>query len=202
MKDMRASSGFSIIEMMISFLTVGVVMLGVFELVNSFQGNYSVGQENTSLRQNLQLAMNIMLREIREAGNDPNGVNIVPVAIDPNNDSVDDDLRIQKDSNPPDDTQATGLTDPYEDLTFAFDSANNVITMLDNVAGGGAVPICDASITNLTFILIDTNGVVTNSSSAATSIRIQIDGETGVYDPRTHQEVAESLTSEVKLRRR
>ena len=112
MKDMRASSGFSIIEMMISFLTVGVVMLGVFELVNSFQGNYSVGQENTSLRQNLQLAMNIMLREIREAGNDPNGVNIVPVAIDPNNDSVDDDLRIQKDSNPPDDTQATGLTDP------------------------------------------------------------------------------------------
>ena len=72
MRDMKSSSGFSIIEMMISFLTVGLVMLAVFELVNSFQGNYNVGQENTSLRQNLQVAMNIMLREIREAGNDPN----------------------------------------------------------------------------------------------------------------------------------
>ena len=202
MRDMKSSSGFSIIEMMISFLTVGLVMLAVFELVNSFQGNYNVGQENTSLRQNLQVAMNIMLREIREAGNDPNNVNIVPVAIDPNADSINDDLRIQKDSNPPDDTQGTGLTDPYEDLTFAFDSTNNVITMLDNVTGGAPVPISDASITNLTFTLIDTNGIVTNSSSAATSIRIRIDGETEVYDPRTHQEVAESLTSEVKLRRR
>jgi type IV pilus assembly protein PilW len=202
MKIHNPESGFSIVELLMALLVTLVLMAGAFLMLNDFQKQFSIEQELTAMRQNMRLAVDVIAGELRDAGNNPNGATLTPVAGDPNGDNIRNDIRIQKDVNPPDDLRGAGVSDPWEDLTISFDGTNKVVEMRDNIVGGVATPIVDEHITNLTFTLLRVDGTVTTVNNQAASVRIQVDAATKIIDPRTRAVRTETLVSDVRLQPR
>lgn len=200
MKTHNPESGFTVVELLVSMLVTLVLMAGAFQMLNDFQKQFSIEQELTAMRQNMRLAVDFIAGELRDAGNNPNEANLTPVRGDPNGDNVRNDIRIQKDVNPPDDLRGSNLTDPWEDITISFDATNKAVQIRDNIVGGAATPIVDEHITNLTFTLLRQDGTVTTVNSQATSVRIQVDAATKIIDPRTRAVRTETLVSDVRLR--
>lgn len=65
------SKGFTLIELMITLLISGIVMIGVFTTFRSQQDTYVIQEDMVVMQQNLRAAMNQMARELRMATYDP-----------------------------------------------------------------------------------------------------------------------------------
>ncbi len=63
----NGSQGFTLIELMITLLISGIVMIGVFTTFRSQQDTYVMQEEVVVMQQNLRAAMNQMGRELRMA---------------------------------------------------------------------------------------------------------------------------------------
>jgi prepilin-type N-terminal cleavage/methylation domain-containing protein len=202
MKMHNSDSGFSLVELLMALMVTLVLMASAYMMLNDFQKQFSIEQELTAMRQNMRLAVDYIAGELRDAGNNPNGANLTAIQGDPNGDNVRNDIRIQKDVNPPDDLRGSNVSDPWEDITISFDGTNKVVQMRDNIVGGAATPIVDEHITNLTFTLLRLDGTVTTVNNQAASVRIQVDAATKILDPRTRAVRTETLVSDVRLQPR
>jgi len=201
MKKAFGDQGFSLIEILISMVIMFLVLAMAAQFLQSFQRSYSIEQEVTNMEQGLRMGMEFLVREVREAGNNPQKLTMIPVTVDPNQDGVNNDIRLRRDINPPDDWTGT-VSDPYEDITLSYDSTKRAIMMTDHVTGAASQPLVEDAISGVTFTLIKADGTVTTSAGQAVAVRIQVDGQTKVKDRRTNHYVTASLTSDVALRYR
>jgi len=67
------SSGFTLIEIMVTLLIASIIIGAVFAVYSTQQETYTSSDQIAEMQQNLRAAMLIMTREIREAGCDPTG---------------------------------------------------------------------------------------------------------------------------------
>lgn len=63
--------GFTLIELLIAMLISGIVMASIYSAFQSQQNTYVVQDQVAEMQQNIRAGMNIMVREIRMAGYDP-----------------------------------------------------------------------------------------------------------------------------------
>ncbi len=170
---MRAK-GFTIIELLIAILVGSIVMAGVMTAFLSQHKSYIVQDDVVEIQQNVRVSMDLIARDIRSAGYDPNslGAGITVAGLNSLSFTRDDLL------NP--NTLETITYSLYDAFTATIPPAND--GLLDDLArqvtdsGGGTAgrqPVVE-NISQLEFRYLDISGTVTAVLADIRSIEVTI----------------------------
>lgn len=213
----RGERGFTLIELIIASGLTVVVLGAAVAITSQVQNAYRRQMESSAAEQEGRYALDWLGRFVRGAGNNPYPLLSTPSAcpsagtvysaiqFDPDGDGVDNDIRLQTDSNPPDGKlggSAGVCTQANEDVTISLDAANNTIVFLDNNLGGGQSTRTDKVIQNLHFVFRDTNHAVTTVPANVVFVETQVTTRTRTVDPSTGLPTTHLLSSEVRVRSR
>src|SRR5687767_7148758 len=220
--------GFTLVELLVATVTMTVVLGAAVALTSQVQNGYRRQLEDAAAEQEGRYALDWITRHLRGAANDPYGKANVPgttncpapntdiegIQFDPDNDNLDDDIRLMLDANPPDGlfggagVVAGDCTQANEDITISHDPAADTITFLDNNTGAVVATRTDTVIEELTFVfrdsaraVIDTDLVAANPANVMwVEARIRI--RTRTVDASTGQPMTRLMSSEVRVRTR
>lgn len=223
---LRDQRGFTLAELMVATLITTLVLGGAVMMTSQVQQSFRRQIEDSAGEQEGRYALDWVSRLIRSAGNNP--YNLPPdtpldptddtaacpalgtpyswLVMDPDADGINNDIRIQTDSNPPDGILG-GLdgncNQANEDVTVSYDPLTSSITFLDNNdAGGGATVRTDAVIDGLLFVFKDVNHDPTPNAANVVYIETQVTVRTRTLNPLTMLPETRLLTQEVRLRGR
>ena len=215
LKPLTDERGFTLVELLVASLITMAVLGGAVMLTSQVQSAYTRRMEDSAAEQEGRYALDWVSKLIRGAGNNPYNIStsdcpsagtpFAAVVFDPDGDGVNNDIRVQMDSNPPDGLlggPAGTCTQANEDVTVSLDAANNSITFLDNNLGGSASIRTDAVISNLLFIYRDVSHNVTTDPLNVIYIETQITVRTRTIDASTGAPTTHVLSQEVRLRGR
>ena len=228
---LRNDRGFTLVELLVATVTMTVILGAAVALTSQVQNGYRRQLEDSAAEQEGRYALDWITRHLRGSSNDPYGKANVPgttdcpapgtdiegIQFDPDNDNLDDDIRLMTDANPPDGLFG-GVGDVLgscnqanEDITISHDDAANTITFLDNNTGGVVATRTDTVIEDLTFIFKRSDRSEINTDDfplipglpgqvvwVETRIRIR----TRTIDPATGQPMTRLMSSEVRVRTR
>ncbi len=214
--------GFTLVELLVATVVSMLVLGGAVALTSQIQTGYRRQVEDAAAQQEGRYALEWVSKLIRGAGNQSfplvldgdcpvDGLEFKAIRFDPDMDGIDNDIRLQTDSNPPDGLYGgtTGAcTQANEDVTISLDTANNAVLFLDNNLGGGATVRTDAVIQDLRFIYRDVNRSTTDGLGAPITpanvryVETQITVRSRTVDPATGLPVTRTLRSEVRVRSR
>ena len=161
--------GFTIAELLVSMLVTMLILGGAVSLTSQVQQSYRRQIEDAAAEQEGRYALDWVSRLIRSAANNPYNIttSACPAANtdfdgliidDLNLDGEPNEIRLQTDSNPPDNLlggTAGTCNQANEDVTVSYDADARAITFLDNNLGGAATIRTEAVITNLRFLYRD-----------------------------------------------
>ncbi len=161
MAPWRGASGFSLPDLLVSMAVLGLIMAGVFTLLQAGLGAYNFGTARVEAQQSARIALERMVKELREAGYDPTGAGIAPIlTAEPQR------VVFQRDLN------GNGLIDPtHERATFLLRPGE---TVLRRDAGGGAQPIVEG-VRRLELTYYDRAGAGTTDPARVAAIRIELE---------------------------
>src|SRR5690349_18813829 len=91
------SSGFSTLELLIATAMLTMVVGAVATLINNIQKGEIAQEDLSAVQQNERYAMDSILRAVRQAGNDPNGLGFAKFDLDPDGDGIYNSLRVRSD---------------------------------------------------------------------------------------------------------
>lgn len=216
--NLRTERGFTLAELMVATLITTLVLGGAVMMTSQVQQSFRRQIEDSAGEQEGRYALDWVSRLIRAAGNNPFGLPLAvgdtascPVAgtayswvvMDPDADGINNDIRLQTDSNPPDGILGGAACDQAnEDVTVSYDPETATITFLDNNLGGGATIRTDAVIDNLLFVFKNVNHVPTTNAANVVYVETQIRVRTRTINAATGEPETRLLTQEVRLRGR
>jgi prepilin-type N-terminal cleavage/methylation domain-containing protein len=120
-KKLANSSGFSLVELLLTIVILGIVLAVVGQTVMQAQGQYVEQRRRVEAQNHARTALDLMTRLIRQAGSNPREIaGLQAVLPDPDGNAQLDSIRIQADWNPPD----GALNDPYEDVILTTDGVS------------------------------------------------------------------------------
>ena len=210
-----AQAGFTLVELLVAFVVSLAVVGAATLLAGRMQGAYRAQMEAASAQQEARYVIQEIERYLRAAGNNPYrvettecpvaGTPVMAIRVDPNGNGVNDDIRLQMDTNP-----ANGLiggapgncVDGGEDVTIAFNAGARTVMITDNNLGGLPRAVTDAVITNLTFVFRNTARVVTSTPGAIAFVETRVTVQSRSTDLNRGTPLAYTLTSEVRMRSR
>jgi len=213
--------GFTLVELLVATVVSMLVLGGAVALTSQVQTGYRRQVEDAAAQQEGRYALEWIGKLIRGAGNQPFPLALdsncptaawefEAVRFDPDGDTIDNDIRLQTDSNPPDGLYggtAGACTQANEDVTISLDTVNDAILFLDNNLGGGSSIRTDAVIEDLRFIYRDGNHQTAAESGVAMTeanvryVETQITVRSRTLDP-AGQPVTRTISSEVRIRSR
>ena len=158
------NKGFTLIELLVA-MAVGIIALAAFYGVFTVQNKrFSIEEQIIEIQQNARAAMDILTREIRMAG------------FNPDADATSQIITATAD------TFSFRTDEPGDDstITYSFDLADHQITR--NINEGGDQPLAE-NIESLAFTYYDGSGSTTATASAIRQIRIAITARTARPDP-------------------
>ena len=218
--NLRNDRGFTLAEVLISTLITTLVLGGAVMLTSRVQESFKRQIEDSAGEQEGRYALDWVSRLIRGAGNNPFSLPIAegdlaacPIAaggtpyswviMDPDADGINDDIRLQTDSNPPDGILGGAACDQKnEDVTVSFDPETSSITFRDNNLDDGAEVRTDAVIDNLLFVFKNDEHEPTADVANVVYVETQIIVRTRTINPLTMLPETRLLTQEVRLRGR
>ena len=176
----RIDRGFTLIELMVSIALGLVVLASVATTFTSQTRAYSAQEQINQMEQNLRGALDIMSREIMMAGYKPNGGTVNGIVSYSST-----GLTIQADIDGSGAVLAagTGSSTAYEQIVYAYDSANKKIT---RQVGDGAVATLAENISAFSFTFYQSQssgGAVATSAANIRQIKISMTGQTAKPDP-------------------
>ena len=215
--DVNLERGFTLVELLVATVVSMLVLGGAVALTSQVQTGYRRQVEAAAAEQEGRYALEWIGKLLRGAGNNPfskadsdcPSVDFlyIPIRFDPDLDTLDDDIRLQTDANPPDGLigGAAGLCDqPNEDVTISYDAVNRAIVFFDNNLAPEASIRTDAVIQNLRFKYYDATHTEMDTSVANPAnvryVETQITVRTRTLDPSTGQPVMRVVSSEVRVR--
>jgi prepilin-type N-terminal cleavage/methylation domain-containing protein len=207
------SRGFTLVELLVG-LAISLMVVGSATLLaGQMQMSYRQQLEASTAQQEGRYAVEWIERYIRAAGNNPYRITTTPcpavgtsfqaIRIDPNANGVSDDIRLQMDGSPVDGLiggPAGTCTEPNEDVTIAFNSQNQTITLRDNNVGATAVPRSDSIISNLQFVYRDPMHVVTTNPNSIAFVETTVTVRSRLNDLNTGLPISYPIRSEVRVR--
>ena len=168
----KSVNGFTLVELMVS-MGIGMVILAAVTTTFMSQTRiYNAQEQINEMQQNARGALDIIARELKMAGYKPNGGGFNGVTYSTTQLMVQADL----DSNGAISTSSTA----NEQITFAFDSANQRIT---RTVGSGSAQILAEHISAFSFGYLDNNGTATTTSANIRQVSISITAITAKPDP-------------------
>lgn len=207
--------GFTLVELLVATVVSLLVLGGAVALTSQVQSGYRRQIEAAAGEQEARYALEWIGKLIRGADNNPFSVAntncpaaatvYAAIRFDPGADGIDNDIRLQTDSNPPDGQVggALGLCNQAnEDVTISLDAANDAILFFDNNLGVPASIRTDAVIDDLRFIYRDAARAVTTVPANVRYVEIRITVRSRTVDPSTGAPVTRTLSSEVRVRSR
>jgi type II secretory pathway pseudopilin PulG len=228
MTSLRNERGFTMVELLVASVVTIIVVGGAVALTSQIQNGYRRQLEDSAAEQEARYALDWIGRYVRGAANNPHNedetdcpgpatIDFDAVQFDPNNDNIDNDVRLMTDSNPPDGMiggpdAAGDCTQANEDVTISLDPVTNTITFLDNNTGDATSTRTDTVIDNLEFIYrnvsrddpagdnIDPSDQDTADNVVYVEVRITI--RTRTIDASTGEPMTRTLSQEVKIRSR
>ena len=180
MSPWRAPGGYSLAELLVSMAVLGLLMAGTLSVLQSGLRAYGWGSARVEAQQSARIALERMVKELREAGYDPTGAGIAAVvAAEPAR------VTFQRDLN------GNGLVDATrERVTFLVRPGE---TTLRRDAGAGAQPIIDG-VRRLALTYFDRLGAPTTDPAEVASVAIHLD--VGLAGPGA------TMATQVSLRNR
>jgi type IV pilus assembly protein PilW len=170
--NFRNPNGFTLVELMVS-MGIGMVILAAVTTTFMSQTRiYNAQEQINEMQQNARGALDIINREVKMAGYNPNGASFLGVTYSTTQLMIQADL----DSTPGIDVSIT----PNERITYAYDAANNRIT---RAVGSGSAQILAEHISAFTFGYLDTTGTATTVSANIRQVSISITAITAKPDP-------------------
>ncbi len=163
----RGAGGFSLPDLLVSLAVLGCVLAGTYTLLVSGIGAYRFGAARVEAQQSARVALERMVKELREAGYDPTGAGIAAVLT-----AERERVTFQRDLN------GNGVIDPTrERVTFLVRPGE---TVLRRDAGGGAQPLAEG-VRRFALTYYDRAGAETADPARVISIRIELEvGLTGL----------------------
>jgi prepilin peptidase dependent protein B len=177
------ASGFSLIELVIAMTITLVVMVAASTLLATSLRTRTRENARSKALASAQRALNIMSREIGNAGYGLNDNGLVV------NDSNAASIRVR--SNLDNDTT---VNEPDEDVRFVFQSANRAIVRVDN-SGGSVVLATDITRLTITYLNV-AGGGATPGTAERVAIDLAVDLPAGPEQPAS----VVRLPSQVALR--
>ncbi len=207
--------GFSLVELLVATVVSLMVLGGAVMLTSQVQSGYTRQMEEAAAQQEGRYALEWISRLIRGAGTNyyliatadcpAANTEFAAIRFDPDGDLINNDIRLQTDSNPPDGFlggPAGTCTQANEDVTVSFDSDTSSITFLDNNLGGTASIRTDAVIDNILFIYRDASRVVTTNPGSVVYVETQVTVRTRTINPSTGLPNTRTISQEVRVRGR
>lgn len=177
-KDNIRERGFTLVELMIAMAVGGIVMAAVMTAFLSQHRSYIAQDEVVEMQQNARVAMDMLVRDIRSAGYDPNGLGAGITAIgngtelDPDDNTKRLPLQFTRDNGAGVlETIAYSLYDAYENA--APPGNDGLVDDLGRNEGGGRQAVAE-NISQLEFLYLDANGAPTAVLNDIRSIQISI----------------------------
>lgn len=222
MNTLRSDRGFTLIELLVATMTMVVVLGAAVALTQQVQNGYRRQLEDSAAEQEGRYALDWIGRYLRSAANNPYArvtsncpaVNtaIAGIVFDPDNDNIDDDVRIMTDANPPDGLfggvgGAGTCTQANEDVTISHDDGANTVVFLDNNTGGAVSTRTDTVIEQLRFVFRDSNRAVVDTLNQANAANVvwvetQIRIRTRTIDVASGNPLSRWIKLEVRVRSR
>ena len=189
-----ADAGFSIIELLMATLILGILAASLFPLLNDFQRETAYLSETQAVLDNIRVAIETLEKYIRQAGNDPHGTGFQGITI-----VSDQAVTIRSDlkgSHGSDKGDPNGdITGPDENVTLRFNPANQSVEI---VSGGTAQIICNRII-NLKFRYYDADGNITIDGSSVRRVTVIISGMADRPNPATRKIFGIELEREIRV---
>lgn len=215
----RSQRGFSLVELMIVAGITAAVIGAAVTLATNVQTVYSYQLDDAGVQQEARFALDWIERTLSRAGSNPYNITIsaCPVAattfaalrLDPDGDTIHDDVRVQADVNPPNGLligQAGACTgagaESGEDVTIAHDAVNSTMTRRDMATDAAPVAVTDGVFTQLLFTYLTANRVVTTTPAAIAYVQVNLTGRSRSRNPFTGQFTTFTYRSEVRVRAR
>ena len=174
--------GITLVELMMSMSIFGIILGVVFAFMVQTSRSYGDSRERAHYQQSCRATLNLMTREIRSAGCDPQDVGFEKIAL-----ADVAQIRCKMDLNGDKDTN--DLT-PTEDVTYAYNAALGEIW---RIFGGGSQVIL-RGLNAVTFTYYDSDGVILAGTPLSVTdraevafVEIDLDGETESGEPVRYQ---------------
>jgi len=169
--------GFTLLELLVVILILGVVMAGVYSVYSSQQKSFLIQEDVAEMQQNLRAAMFSMVREIRLAGCNPTGKATAGIVT-----ANATTIRVTMDisgNNPDVDPPDGGIGNANEDVTYTLIDTDSDGTM-DSLgrragsAGGGPLQPVASNLDAIDFVYLDGNGNVTADLTQIRSVQVTV----------------------------
>jgi type IV pilus assembly protein PilW len=168
----KSINGFTLVELMVS-MSIGMMLLAAVTTTFMSQTRiYNAQEQINEMQQTARGALDIITREVKMAGYNPNGASFLGVTYSTTQLMIQADL----DSNGAISTSSTA----NEQITYAYDSANQRIT---RAVGTGGAQVLAEHITAFTFSYLNSLAVATNVSANIRQVTISITARTAKPDP-------------------
>jgi type IV pilus assembly protein PilW len=162
--------GFTLVELIVTLAVSGILMTGVYAAFQTQQNSYLAQEQVAEVQQNIRAGLDMMIRDIRMAGYDPEGSLNAGITL-----ASASRLGFSRD------TDGTGAT--LDSITFGFSNANDTDGdgMADtgsaplgrDINGGGYQPLAE-DIHAIEFQYLDSDGNVTATLADIRSVQISI----------------------------
>jgi type IV pilus assembly protein PilW len=165
-------NGFTLVELMVS-MSIGMVILAAVTTTFMSQTRiYNAQEQINEMQQNARGALDIITREVKMAGYNPNGASVVGVTYSTTQLMIEADL---------DSTPGISVSSAAnEKITYAYDAANNRIT---RAVGSGSAQVLAEHITAFAFSYLDGTGTATTVAANIRQVSISITAKTAKPDP-------------------
>lgn len=177
----RNIGGFTLIELLVS-MGIGMVVLAAVSTTFMSQARFYSAQEQVNeMEQNARGALDLITRELKMAGYNPNGGSFSGVTYNTTQLLIETDLDasglISTSSTP---CTSSPPSNCNEQITYTRDSANNQIK---RALGSGAAEVVADNITGFTLSYLDSNGDPTAVTADIRQVAISITATTAKPDP-------------------
>src|SRR5215472_13916475 len=130
MTTRRSARGYCLPELLVALALLGLVMAGALSILRASLAMYRWGAARVEAQQSARVALDRMVKELRDAGYDPTGAGFAPITV-----AAPSQVTFQQDLN------KNGVVDTTrERVTFVLRPGERI---LRRDAGGGAQPLIE-----------------------------------------------------------
>lgn len=176
MNQRSRESGFSILELIVAMVLLGVIMAALFGTITRTQQRYVEQRASTRAHETLGLVEQTLMRLFRSARSDPKEVKLSGITVNPLNHVNWDNVAIRSDFNPPD----GDVDDLMEDVQLSVASDTLFVRWQKN----GATTAMAYPVRSMLFQYYSTSGVLLTAvadivGAARVKFTISVPGKPG-----------------------
>lgn len=184
----KGSRGFTLIELMLTMLISGIIVAAIYSAYMAQQRTYLAQEQVAEMQQNIRAGLDIMIRELRMAGYDPDSTGGAGITTANANQiiiaMVADDDGIDNDNADNDNDSSTGADEPGELKTIQYDLYVNTdgVTCLGRKVGSANRQAVALHFDGIEFSYLDSADAVTTVLADIRSIQLSLLARAGQPD--------------------